>query len=89
MRVYTTERWTLFYYVEKIVFRLLGNSLTTYFYVDNCCGHTKIWNNILLVLLTRTIFDKKKMNIVYLMLNHGGKVERIYEDLTIHSNVYK
>ena len=60
MRVYTTERWTMFYYVEKIVFRLSGNSLTSHFNVDNCCGHTKIWNNILLVLLTRTIFDKKK-----------------------------
>ena len=29
------------------------------------------------------------MNIVYLMLKQWGKVERIYEDLTIHSNVYK
>jgi len=79
----------MFYYVEKIVFRLLGNSLTTYFYVDNCCGHTKIWNNILLVLLTRTIFDKKNEYCIYLMLKHGEKVERICEDFTIHSNVYK
>ena len=88
MRVYTTEKWTLFYYVEKIVFRLLGNSLTTYFYVDNCCGHTKIWNNILLVLLTRTIFDKKNEYCIF-NVKTWGKVERIYEDLTIHSNVYK